>query len=74
MNICKSQKVVLADLAIGVAMLFLAYLLKDETPEAQTQGLLILVVAMFLRLKGGTKSDVCNRTTCLRGSSEATGE
>ena len=74
MNISKFKKVVLADLAVGGAILLLAYLLKDATPEAQAQGLVAIVVAIFLRLKGASKSDDCNRTTCLRGSKDTAGD
>ena len=74
MNTSKSQKVVLADLAIGGAILLLAYLLKDATPEAQAQGLVAIVVSIFLRLKRASKSDDCNRSTCLRGSRDIAGE
>ena len=55
-------------------MLLLAYLLKDATPEAQTQGVVAIVVAIFLRLKGASKSDDCNRSKCLHGSRDIAGE
>ena len=74
MNINKFQIVVLADLSIGGAILLLAYLLKDATPEAQAQGLVAIVVAIFFRLKGASLSANCNRTKCLRGSKDTTGE
>ena len=74
MKINKPQRIVFADLAIGGAMFLLAYLLKDSTPEAQTQGLIAIMFAIFLRLKRQDNNTLCNDTKCLRGSSETAGE
>ena len=52
MNFTKKQKTTIADVLIAFGILLLAFLLKDANSEAQTNGYLAVIAAIFLRFSG----------------------
>ncbi|WP_100643645.1 hypothetical protein [Alteromonas facilis] len=51
-NLTKKQKVIAADVAIGLGILVLAFLLKDADAESKTSGMITVMMAVILRVGG----------------------
>ena len=64
LEILKSKKLLLADIIIGIGVLSLACILKDAPIDQKSQGFLVMLAAVILRVGGCRVSkNTCKTTT-----------